>query len=145
MAFFQKTFQAVKVTNANLPRKKRSELNFIKPSFDIINLFFNIAQPIIQMKNRLPVKCPSCEKRLKVDRLSCELCETTVSGNYELPLMSYLNNEEQAFILAFIKNSGSLKEMSSLLNLSYPTVRNMLDDLIERINIIESEMNNIHP
>lgn len=96
------------------------------------------------MKNKLPVKCPSCDNRLKVDRLSCPSCETSVLGNYELPLISYLNAEEQTFIMAFVKNSGSLKEMASILNLSYPTVRNMLDDLIERINIIESEMNNIH-
>jgi hypothetical protein len=40
-------------------------------------------------------------------------------------------------MLAFIKASGSLKEMARLLRLSYPTVRNRLDDIIERVKLAE--------
>lgn len=42
-----------------------------------------------------------------------------------------------------MKSSGSLKEMAKLLGLSYPTVRNRLDEIIERVKIAEnSDTNN---
>jgi len=54
-----------------------------------------------------------------------------------------MSPEDQLFILDFIKSSGSLKEMARLLRLSYPTVRNRLDEIIERLKEAEkSEENN---
>jgi hypothetical protein len=95
------------------------------------------------MKTKLPVTCPGCTNQLRVQKLNCNECGTSIDGKFELPLFAYLSPEEQEFTLAFVKSSGSLKEMSKQLNLSYPTVRNMLDDLIKRINIIETKLNKI--
>lgn len=88
------------------------------------------------MKN-LPEKCPSCSHLLHVTSLSCENCETQVSGNYSLPLLARLTSEEQKVIIEFVKCSGSLKQMSKLLKLSYPTVRNRLDEIITKIKELE--------
>ena len=88
---------------------------------------------------KLPVVCPSCEAQLQVKTLCCASCATTVEGDFKLPVLARLNLEELNFALAFIKSSGSLKEMSALLNLSYPTVRNMLDDLIQQLQKFEDE------
>lgn len=88
---------------------------------------------------KLPVVCPSCEAQLQVKALYCASCETTVEGGFKLPVLARLSPDEQAFALAFLKSSGSLKEMSALLNLSYPSVRNMLDDLIQHIQKFEDE------
>jgi hypothetical protein len=90
----------------------------------------------------LPCICPACQSVLKVKSLQCEQCGTEVSGLYELPLLARLKPEEQDFIVRFIKCSGSLKDMAKQLELSYPTVRNMLDDLIERM--AEEEKKGIH-
>jgi len=90
---------------------------------------------------KLPVVCPSCEAELQVKALHCSSCETTVEGGFRLPVLSRLKPEEQAFALAFVKSSGSLKEMAALLNLSYPSVRNMLDDLIQQLQKLEDENN----
>jgi hypothetical protein len=84
------------------------------------------------MKN-LPTTCPSCSGKLAVKRLHCEKCETEVEGFYSLPVLASLSQDDQEFILAFIKTSGSLKEMASLLHVSYPTVRNRLDDVIVKL------------
>ena len=83
----------------------------------------------------LPCTCPCCQSYLKVKSLKCENCQTEVSGLYELPVLSRLKPDEQDFILQFVKCSGSLKEMAKYLNLSYPTVRNLLDDIIEQLKI----------
>ena len=86
----------------------------------------------------LPTVCPACNSQLKVKSLLCENCDTQIEGLYELPVLAQISAEDQAFLLQFIKASGSLKEMARLLNLSYPTVRNRLDEVIERIKISES-------
>lgn len=85
----------------------------------------------------LPCNCPSCQKQLKVKSLLCEECRTEVHGLYELPILARMNVDDQSFILKFVKNSGSLKDMAKELNLSYPTVRNLLDDLINKIKSYE--------
>lgn len=85
----------------------------------------------------LPCYCPSCKLQLKVKSLKCENCQTEVSGSYELPPLVLLSPDEQFFVLQFVKHSGSLKDMASLLNLSYPTVRNLLNDIIEKIESYE--------
>ncbi|AWI25705.1 DUF2089 family protein [Flavobacterium pallidum] len=90
---------------------------------------------------KLPVTCPSCETGLSVTQLSCGHCGTTVSGNYALPLLLQLNEEDLNFILQFFMTSGSLKEMASQMGNSYPTVRNKLDDIIERIKILKQNPN----
>ena len=81
----------------------------------------------------LPTYCPSCQAQLKVKSLLCENCQTEVTGLYDLPALALLSSEDQQFILRFVINSGSLKEMSSELKLSYPTVRNMLNEIINQL------------
>jgi hypothetical protein len=81
----------------------------------------------------LPVKCPSCGDKLAVKQLLCETCGTGVDGLYQLPQLTSLTNNDQEFILEFVKASGSLKEMAKILGVSYPTVRNRLDDVIEKL------------
>lgn len=88
---------------------------------------------------KLPVACPSCLGSLHVSQLSCPACSTQVSGNYPLPVLLRLPAEEQAFILQFFLSGGSLKEMASQIGISYPTVRNRLDDLIEKVKQLTSE------
>ena len=46
------------------------------------------------------------------------------------------SNETSQKLLDFIKSSGSLKDMARTMGLSYPTVRNILDDLIEKLRHI---------
>ena len=85
---------------------------------------------------RLPTLCPSCRCDLRVAQLACPDCGTTVHGGFLLPALSRLGSEDQAFALAFVLRSGSLKEMAKLYGVSYPTVRNRLDDLIARLSAI---------
>ncbi len=90
------------------------------------------------MQPKLPIQCPSCESALSVTQLSCSQCTTSVSGNYSLPILLQIAEEEQNFILQFFLNSGSLKEMAAQMGNSYPTVRNKLDDIIAKINHLKT-------
>ncbi|MDH6651009.1 hypothetical protein CN395_27765 [Priestia megaterium] len=50
-----------------------------------------------------------------------------------------LDKESLEFIRKFILNSGSLKNMSTLYDVSYPTVRAKLDRLIKKIELHSKE------
>jgi hypothetical protein len=89
------------------------------------------------MEKKLPLQCPSCESRLKVKKLLCSTCGTEVDGLYDFPMLVSFSNEEQEFILNFVKTSGSLKEMAKIMDLSYPSVRNYIDEIIEKLKSLE--------
>jgi hypothetical protein len=99
--------------------------------FNIIDKSLNIIH-IARMK-WLPTLCPSCGGTLAVKRLHCDKCETEVEGLYPLSPLAGLGQDDQDFIVDFIKASGSLKDMATLLGVSYPTVRNRLDGVIEKL------------
>jgi hypothetical protein len=72
----------------------------------------------------------------------CQNCNTEVSGVFDLPVFVLLSHKEPECMLKFFKYSGSLKEMANDLKLSYPTVRNMLDEMIEKIKDLEKTLTN---
>lgn len=86
----------------------------------------------------LPTICPACGSQLKVKSLICEHCDTEIQGRYELSALASLSPDDQEFILEFMKASGSLKELAELHGLSYPTIRNRLDEIIERVKQAEN-------
>jgi hypothetical protein len=81
----------------------------------------------------LPAHCPSCSAALEVERLRCPSCATRVGGQFELPPLLQLPSDDLEFIVAFVRASGSLKEMAELRHQSYPTIRNRLDEIISRL------------
>jgi len=82
---------------------------------------------------RTPSKCPSCDSELAVSQLTCLNCQTEVTGHYRLPPLLRLDPDDQAFVEAFIVASGSLKAMAGQLGVSYPTVRNRLNHIIDQL------------
>ena len=91
-------------------------------------------------KKVFPTVCPSCGGVLAVKSLNCAECDTTVSGEFEVHPILRLTTEEQQFVMAFIRCSGSLKQMAADMGLSYPTVRNILDDIISKLQNYESTL-----
>ena len=82
----------------------------------------------------LPQICPSCGSTLRVKAMHCAHCDTNVVGDYSQPALMRVSKEDQEFIVDFVLCSGSLKEMAQKMGLSYPTVRNRLDDLISTLS-----------
>lgn len=91
----------------------------------------------MSIEKRMPQHCPSCDTRMKVKKLVCPHCDTEVDGSFNLPVLSSLTGDEQQFVIDFIKTGGSLKEMASKMKLSYPTIRNQLDEIIERVTALQ--------
>ena len=60
-------------------------------------------------KKRLPKTCPACGSVLRVRSMYCHSCDTQIEGDYPLPPLSRLSDEEQRFVMDFVICSGSLK------------------------------------
>lgn len=83
------------------------------------------------MKKRFVLpNCPVCDHDLIVKKLECENCKTSIEGEFTLSKFNYLEQEKLFFIEVFVKNRGNIKAIEKELNLSYPTVKKMLDDVI---------------
>ena len=52
--------------------------------------------------------------------------------------LSFLSDEDLAFVRRFLLASGSLKEVAAGYGISYPTIRLRLDRLIAKITVAES-------
>ena len=86
-------------------------------------------------QSKYPVisECPVCHKDLVVTKLACEHCGTQVEGNFVLSKFNYLDTDKLYFIEVFVKNRGNIKAIEKEMDLSYPTIKKMLDDVIEEL------------
>lgn len=82
------------------------------------------------MKHEVPGKCFVCGSELSVTEIHCHHCETTIRGEFESCKFCKLTGQQKTFIEVFIKNRGNIKEIERELGISYPTVRNKLDEVI---------------
>ncbi|HVP21188.1 MAG TPA: DUF2089 domain-containing protein [Anaerolineaceae bacterium] len=80
-------------------------------------------------------KCPVCGGELTITRLHCDECDTTIEGHFTPPanLFGQLNPEQMQFLLNFVRLEGRFTRMEEELNLSYPTLRNRLYDIIRAL------------
>lgn len=85
------------------------------------------------MKKEIIGKCPVCSEDLEAIRLYCNSCGTSVEGNFRLCKFCYLTKDQKKFAETFIKNRGNIKEIEKDLGISYPTVKNKLENLIEAL------------
>ena len=85
------------------------------------------------MKNNIIGYCPICDKKLHVKTLKCESCGSEISGEFNLSKFDYLTKEQQEFALLFIRSQGNIKQIEKVMNISYPTVKKNLDDLIKAL------------
>lgn len=97
------------------------------------------------MKYELLGKCPVCGNDMKVTELSCQECRTVIRGQFEPCKFCKLSKQQKYFVEVFIKNRGNIKEIEKELAVSYPTVRNKLEEVIEalgyRVETKESSTN----
>ncbi len=71
-------------------------------------------------------KCPVCGEDLIVARYHCESCDTTIEGRFENSAFPGLTGEQIEFVKTFVRNEGKINRMEEELNLSYPSIRNLL-------------------
>lgn len=76
-------------------------------------------------------KCPVCTHQLKAVKLTCQNCGTNIENTFDFPKLMHLTREQLDFVEVFIRCRGNIKDVEKELNISYPTVRAKLDQVIE--------------
>jgi hypothetical protein len=79
---------------------------------------------------KLSRDCPYCNGIMEIERLRCTGCDTAIEGHISIPRLAKLSARDREFVELFVKCSGSLKAVAMKLNISYPTVRSRLDNVI---------------
>ena len=87
---------------------------------------------------RAPHECAVCHGKLTITQVTCESCGTRMEGKFSGCRFCSLSPEDADFLLTFIRNRGSIKDVERELGISYPTVRAALDNLIAALECQES-------
>jgi hypothetical protein len=83
--------------------------------------------------NQLITTCPVCGERLFVNRLNCRNCDTTIEGHFDIGRLGRLSADQMAFVETFIRCEGKLNRMEPELEMSYPTLRARLTEVIRTL------------
>ena len=85
------------------------------------------------MSYKVLTSCPVCQGDLHIKELECDHCGTEYKGDFEICDICKLPQDQIDFIKIFIKNQGNIKEVEKDLNISYPTVKNKLNQIIRSL------------
>lgn len=78
--------------------------------------------------------CPECQAPMRVQRLACPQGHVSMEGEFEVPALAGLSLQEQLFVTAFLRCHGSIKRMEDMFEISYPTVKNRLNAIVDKLD-----------
>ncbi|NLD26808.1 MAG: DUF2089 domain-containing protein, partial [Acholeplasmataceae bacterium] len=81
-------------------------------------------------KKEVIANCPVCGQELSITRLRCEHCDLEITGDFHLSRLNLLSKEQLLFVEIFLKNQGNIKAIEKEMNISYPTVKKMLNEVL---------------
>jgi hypothetical protein len=65
--------------------------------------------------------------------------DIAVRGDFVLPPLAGLRFEDQVFVSEFVRCHGSIKYMEKAFGISYPTVKNRLNRIVQQLHLVEVE------
>jgi len=83
------------------------------------------------------LKALTGDRNFLISRVTIPEDEIEIEGNFQLPPLAELSMEDQIFTAAFIKTHGSIKQMESVFGISYPTVKNRLNSIADKLDIVD--------
>ena len=79
-------------------------------------------------------QCPACGGQLVITECKCPACQLQMRGEFQSGQLSTLSDDELTFIKVFLTARGNLTEVERVLGISYPTIRNKLDEINNALN-----------
>ncbi|GIL15424.1 MAG: hypothetical protein BroJett039_05970 [Chloroflexota bacterium] len=83
---------------------------------------------------KLFAQCPACSGFLTITEIQCSNCHLKMQGEFKPGLFSSLSDDQLTFVRAFLRVRGNLSEMEKVLGVSYPTIRNKLDEINQTLD-----------
>jgi hypothetical protein len=79
------------------------------------------------------------QARVEVDRVRLADTGVVIEGPFTLPPLARLAAEDQVFVAAFVRCHGSIKQMEKYFGVSYPTIKNRLNEIGSQLTFVEIE------
>ena len=76
-------------------------------------------------------------KPVTVERVRISDSDIAIEGSFSLPPLANLSPDDQVFVMAFVKCSGSIKEMEQMFGISYPTVKNRINRIASQLEFVK--------
>lgn len=100
---------------------------------------------------KLISKCPVCHSQLNITTLQCPECGLELRNTFEYSTFDKLDDDQYSFLIEFLRYRGNLKNVQIAMNISYPTAKKKLNDLLmilgladePEIDICEHEIINL--
>jgi hypothetical protein len=89
---------------------------------------------------KLLEECPSCGGPLIISECRCANCQLQLRGDFQPGQFSALSEDQLAFIQVFLRARGNLSEVEKVLGVSYPTIRNKLDEVNQALERAEAAL-----
>lgn len=83
--------------------------------------------------------CPACQGKLHIATLACPDCGMELRNTFDLSPFDMLDDEKAAFLLCFLRNRGNLKNVQAEMQMSYPTAKRRLDEILLALDLYEEE------
>jgi hypothetical protein len=74
---------------------------------------------------------------LVIERVRLADRDIVIEGSFDLPPLARLSEEDQVFVMAFIRADGSIKEMEKIFGVSYPTIKSRLSRIVAQLQFAE--------
>jgi hypothetical protein len=85
------------------------------------------------ISNPLLNYCPVCGFEMTITKLACNHCHTKVEGEFISCKFCRLPKDQLEFVEIFLKCRGNIKDVEKELSISYPTVRNRLEGVLQSL------------
>ena len=72
-----------------------------------------------------------------VTKVKLTRTDITIEGEFDLPPLGRLSFEDQIFVAEFIRSHGSIKQMEQTFGVSYPTIKNRLNQIGNQLEMVE--------
>lgn len=77
------------------------------------------------------------DRSFVVTEVRLEGSDIKVGGEFELPPLARLKYEDQVFVSEFVRCHGNIKYMEKAFGISYPTVKNRLNKIVQQLQLVE--------
>lgn len=92
--------------------------------------------------SKLISKCPCCSGTLNIASLQCPDCGVELRNTFELSPFDQLDHENMRFLLSFLTHRGNLKNLQEEMDISYPTAKKRLEELLVALGLSQAEKDN---
>jgi len=81
------------------------------------------------------INCPLCDDKMVISELRCPKCDARVKKDIALCPYCQLPDDDYEFLQVFLRTQGKITDIEKILNVSYPTIKTKIDNLLRALNL----------